>query len=65
MMMMIVMLSLVAEWDRESSLEVEMGDSGGGVGESGSSAGSAGVFFWLLWGRNNLGWSLLFLRACF
>ena len=29
--------SFVAEWDRESSLEVEMGESGGGVGENGNS----------------------------
>ena len=37
--------SLVAEWDRESGLGVEIGDSGGGLGESGDSVGSAGVFF--------------------
>ena len=37
--------SVVAEWDRENSLGVKMGDSGGSVGESGSLVGSAGVFF--------------------
>ena len=37
--------SLVTEWDRESSLGVETGDNVGGVGESGSLLGSAGVFF--------------------
>ena len=36
--------SLVAEWDWKSSLGVEMGDSGGGVGESVSLVESAGVF---------------------
>ena len=37
--------SFVAENDRESSLGVETGDNVGGVGESGSLVGSAGVFF--------------------
>ena len=36
---------LVAEWDRESSLGVETGDNVGGVEDSGSLVGSAGVFF--------------------
>ena len=31
--------SLIAEWGRESSLGVEMDDSGGGVGESGLGLG--------------------------
>ena len=57
--------SLVAKWDRESSLGVETGDNVGGVGKSGSLVGSAGVFFCLLWGRNNLGWSLLFFGVVF
>ena len=37
--------SLVAEWDRESSSGVEMGDSGGCVGDNGSLVGSARVIF--------------------
>ena len=37
--------SLVAEWDRESSLGVETGDNVGGVGYSGSLVGPIGVFF--------------------
>ena len=36
--------SLVAEWDRESSLGVETGDNVGGVGDSGSLIGSTGIF---------------------
>ena len=35
--------SLVAKWDRESSLGVETGDNVGGVGDSGSLVGSTGV----------------------
>ena len=36
--------SLVAEWDRESSLGVETGDNVGGVWDSGSLIGSTGIF---------------------
>ena len=42
--------SLVAEWDRESSFGVDVGDVGGCVGESGNSVGCAGVFFGCLGG---------------
>ncbi len=36
---------LVAEWDRDGSLGVEMGESGGGVGKIWNSVRCAGVFF--------------------
>ena len=57
--------TLVAEWDRESSFGIEIGDSGGGVGESVNSVWCAGVFFDCCGGRNNLGRSLFLLRNCF
>ena len=36
---------LVAEWDPESSLEVEMGEREGNVGDMGVSVGWVSVFF--------------------
>ena len=68
--------SLVAEWDQESSFGIAMGESGGGIGESGNSVRCAGVFFGccgggIIWAsccfllRNYFWWRVLIFELFF